>query len=100
MAVSDEDFAGILDGLTEAAAFVRGEDVPGIRVHIPAEIDVRAIRGRIGLSQEAFAKRYGFPLATVRNWEQGRRLPDQAARAFLKVIAKEPEAVQRALETA
>jgi DNA-binding transcriptional regulator YiaG len=61
------------------------------------ELDVAAIRKTERLTQEAFAKRYGFAFSTVRDWEQGRRQPDRAARVLLTVIAREPEAVRRAL---
>lgn len=61
------------------------------------ELDVAAIRKAERLTQEAFAKRYGFAFSTVRDWEQGRRKPDRAARVLLTVIAREPEAVRRAL---
>ena len=66
-------------------------------VHVPAEVDVRAIRRKLGMSQAQFAAAFGFGLDAVQNWEQGRRRPEGAARAFLKVIAHEPEAVRRAL---
>ena len=56
-----------------------------------------AIRKQLGLSQAEFAARFGFKLDAVQNWEQGRRRPEGAARAFLRVIEREPEAVQRAL---
>ncbi len=98
--MSKKDFEGIMEGLNEALAFVRGEDVPGVRVHIPAEIDVRAIREKLGMTQAQFAERHGFSAARVRDWEQGRRVPDPGVRAFLKVIAAEPEVVERVLETA
>jgi putative transcriptional regulator len=94
------DFEGIMEGMNEAIAFVRGEDAPGIRVHIPAEIDVHAIRAKLGLTQAEFAKRFGFSAAAVRDWEQGRRVPEQGVRAYLKVIANEPEVVERVLEKA
>jgi putative transcriptional regulator len=94
------DFEGIMQGLAEATAFARGEDVPGTRVHIPAEIDVGAIRKRLGMTQAQFAERHGFSLGAVRDWEQGRRAPDPSTRAFLKVIAIEPEVVERVLEMA
>ena len=58
---------------------------------------VTADRKRLGLSQARFAARFGFALDAVRNWEQGRRQPDVAARAFLMVIDREPDAVTRAL---
>jgi putative transcriptional regulator len=96
--MEEDDFNGIMQGLSEAAAFMRGEDVPGVRVHVPADSDVRAIRGRLGLSRADFAKRFSLPLGTVRDWEQGRRVPDTASRNLLKIIDREPEAAARALE--
>jgi putative transcriptional regulator len=62
--------------------------------------DVAAVRRRLGLSQGAFAQLFGIPLATVKDWEQGRRSPDAPARAYLRVIAQDPKAVRRALEAA
>lgn len=73
----------------------RGETVPGAVLHMPP--DVRAIRGRLKLTQPAFARRFGLPVGTVRDWEQGRAVPDQAARVLLRIIEREPEAVQRAV---
>ena len=58
---------------------------------------VKIIRRALGLSQEEFAARFHIPLGTLRDWEQGRKEPDAAARAFLVVIAREPETVTRAL---
>lgn len=58
----------------------------------------KVIRRALGLSQEEFAARYHIPLGTLRDWEQGRVEPDQAARAYLKVIAREPETVREALK--
>lgn len=66
-------------------------------VPAPAAEDVRAIRRRLGLSQQQFAARYGFSVETVRNYEQGHRRPAGPARVLLKVIASEPDAVTRAL---
>jgi putative transcriptional regulator len=60
-------------------------------------VDVVAIRTRLGLSQGEFAARFGFKLDALQNWEQDRRRPDGAARALLRVIEREPEAVLRAL---
>ena len=57
----------------------------------------KIIRRALGLNQEQFAARYHIPIGTLRDWEQGRVEPDQAARAYLTVIAHEPEAVRRAL---
>lgn len=63
-------------------------------------IDVAAVRRRLRLSQGAFATLFGIPLATLKDWEQGRRQPDAPARAYLRVIARDPKAVRRALATA
>jgi len=59
---------------------------------------VRIIRRALGLSQEEFAARYHIPIGTLRDWEQGRVEPDKAARAYLKVIAREPDTVRDALK--
>jgi putative transcriptional regulator len=66
-------------------------------VHIPAEIDVKAIRVRLGLTQQEFAFRFGFSVNTLRHWEQGRRVPEAPTRAYLLVIDREPQAVEKAL---
>lgn len=63
----------------------------------PQPDDVRAIRQRLGLSQEQFAARFGFSVETIRNYEQGHRRPTGPARVLLRVIAREPDAVIRAL---
>jgi putative transcriptional regulator len=85
----------------EGVAIARGEaDPASYRLHVPAKIDVRAMRRKLGMTQERFAARYGLTLARVRDWEQGRSTPDGAVRAYLKVIEKEPEAVERALARA
>lgn len=65
---------------------------------VPDMVDVVAIRKAEGrLTQQAFAKRYGLTFGAVRDWEQGRKRPDRAARIVLQLIASEPEAVRRAL---
>ncbi len=60
---------------------------------------VRALRQRLKLTQEEFTARFHLPLGTVRDWEQGAHRPDKAAQVLLTVIAKDPDAVARALET-
>lgn len=67
------------------------------RVHIPEKIDVKAIRTRLDLTQEEFAGRFGFSVNTLRHWEQGTRRPEGPTRAYLLVIKRAPEDVQRAL---
>ncbi len=86
----------VLRGAGQALAYARGER-EGFVAHVPGHVDVKAIRRGLGLSQTRFATEFGFALDAVRNWEQGRRQPDVAARAFLTVIAREPDAVRRAL---
>ena len=87
----------LLRSAREARAFARGETTEGFVVHVPDDIDVRKIRQGLGLSQADFAARFGFGLAAVRDWEQGRRRPEQAARVLLMVIAHKPEVVAEAL---
>ena len=89
----------ILEGLQEAVAHAKGEATQTrvSVVRVPNNIDVRAIRKRLGMSQREFAVRYGFSLGTLRHWEQGRRHPEGPARVLLKVINHDPQAVESAL---
>lgn len=87
-------------GLREAAAHLRGELTPPLREYqakVPDAVDVAAARRAFGLSQTAFARRFGLDVTALQAWEQGRRRPDRMARVLLAVIAREPEAVRRAL---
>ena len=91
----------LIQAAHEAVTIAKGEADPATyRVHVPAEMDVAAIRKGLGLTQAAFATRYGFPIGTLRDLEQGRARPDASTRAYLTVISREPEAVQRALAPA
>jgi putative transcriptional regulator len=63
----------------------------------PRVPQIRIIRRALKLSQEEFAERYQIPVGTLRDWEQGRKEPDAAAKAYLRVIALEPEMVHKAL---
>ena len=88
----------IIKGMKEALAISKGELPDGsYRVYIPEDIDVKAIRENMGLSQASFANKFGLSVYSLRNWEQGKRQPDPAARAYLKVIEKAPEIVIRVL---
>jgi putative transcriptional regulator len=87
----------ILNNVRTARAFARDDADAGMLVHVPDYIDVRSIRADLGLSQEAFANRFGFSLAAVSDWEQQRRTPERAARVLLLVIAQDPSAVDSAL---
>ena len=80
----------------QALAFADGED-NGCVVHIPDEIDVARIRGKVSMSQSQFAAHFGVSIRTIQEWEQGRAVPSGPARALLIVIDREPNAVRRAL---
>ena len=91
-------FEGVMAGARKALAYARGEaDESQYKVHIPEDLDVKAIREATGLTQEAFALRSGFPLARLRALEQKRTRPDSVVRAYLMVSQKNPEAVREAL---
>lgn len=86
----------MIESARQALAFAKGQD-PGCAVHVPDDIDVKAIRRKISMSQSEFAKLFGLSKRTLEHWEHGRRIPSGPARAFLTVIAREPDAVRRAL---
>jgi putative transcriptional regulator len=65
---------------------------------VTGAVDVRALRTRLGMSQEQFARRYNLDLDALQNWEQGRRLPERAVLSYLRVIAADPQAAARAQE--
>ena len=89
----------IIQGLEEALAWSKGEDVPVRVTHVQVpEVNVANVRRKMGLSQTAFALKFGFPPATLRNWEQGRVRPDTPTRVLLAVIAKHPESVEDVLK--
>jgi putative transcriptional regulator len=83
--------------LKEAEALKRGEQT-GARITTSGVI-VKRLRARLDLSQAAFARRFGVPVGTVRDWEQDRRKPEGAALSLLRVIAYAPDVVQEALES-
>ena len=96
--MSKRAFDDIRAGLEEALAVARGRAQPARVTRIAApEFDVRKLREALGLTQEQFAAAFAVSVGTVRNWEQGRREPQGPARVLLAVIAREPEAVKRAL---
>ena len=84
--------------LDEVLAHVRGEtELPCRIVDDPAAGRIVALRKRMSLSRQKFADRFGLDARAVQDWEQGRRVPDRAARVPLTVIESDPEAVVRAL---
>jgi putative transcriptional regulator len=101
---TDTDWA-VIDALTEeqlhAAALSDpdsqpiplGTDDELAKLGLHRIVNVKKLRNRLGLTQEAFAATYRIPVGTLRDWEQGRKLPDAPARAYLTVIARNPQAV-------
>lgn len=93
-----------LDAMTEAERHAAAVSDPDAQPLTPEDMQrmrrtpqVRIIRRALGLSQEEFAGRFHIPLGTLRDWEQGRKDPDAAARAYLLVIGRNPGAVSEAL---
>lgn len=88
-------------GLEQAIGYAKRDAARhAYRVHVPARIDVKAIRTRLGMTQQVFAARFGFSINTLRHWEQGKREPEGPTRAYLLVIDRAPRAVQKALRIA
>jgi len=89
-------FEQMMDGLHDVEAFLAGEQ-EGFKAHVPQEVDVRAIRNRLGMTQAKFSDTFGFSLDAIKHWEGGRRTPEAPARTLLTVIDKNPAAVLTAL---
>ena len=96
--MKQRDFGRLAKSIRQAGRIRRGEAKPS-RVFALGPEDIRAIRLRIGKSQTEFALMIGVSVATLRNWEQGRRTPEGPAMALLMVAAKNPRAVAAALST-
>ncbi len=88
----EELFEELLESIKQGGAILRGEMKPS-RVFEYGRPNVRSIRDQYGLSQAKFANMLGISVSTLRNWEQGRRKPEGAARVLLRVAAKYPDAV-------
>ena len=95
--VGDEDHDRIMAGLAEAKAILDGvastDSYVLHRIAVPDRVDVKAIRSRTGLSQVAFATRYGFSPGAVRDWEQNRKPPEKANRLLLTIIERRPDVI-------
>jgi putative transcriptional regulator len=96
-ALTDEEIDAQIAANPDAAPDISdwSLDDPKVRIMVPT--DVKAIRAKFGLSQEKFAKTFALNLATLRDWEQERRMPHGPARTLLQIIDREPAAVRRAL---
>jgi len=89
-------FDSIKQGLDEALAFSKGKIGKAV-VHEFAPVDVKNIRAQVGMTQNEFASAFGISVSTLRHWERGDRSPHGPALVLLNVVAKEPEAVLKAL---
>ncbi len=90
----------LIQSLREAVAYAEGKaDPTAYRVHT-ISVDVREIRKKLKMTQKNFAQEFGFSLDTLRHWEQKRRTPEGPAKAYLLVIAQNPDAVREALRDA
>ena len=88
----------LMTAMKEVVAHVEGKVALSMRyIEIPEDVDVKAIRSRLGLSQAEFSRRYAVSQRSLQEWEQGRRRPDGAVRAYLTVIERNPKAVEEAL---
>ena len=92
-------FEQMMDGLNDVEAFLAGEQ-EGFKAYVPQEVDVKAIRNRLGMTQAKFSDTFGFSLDAIKHWEGGRRIPEAPARTLLTVIDKNPAAVLTALNPA
>ena len=89
----------MMDGLNDVEAFLAGEQ-EGFKAHVPQDVDVKAIRNRLGMTQARFSDTFGFSLDAIKHWEGGRRIPEAPARTLLTVIDRNPVAVLTALNPA
>jgi len=92
-------FEQMMDGLNDVEAFLAGEQ-EGFKAHVPQDVDVKAIRNRLGMTQVRFSDTFGFSLDAIKHWEGGRRIPEASARTLLTVIDRNPAAVLTALKPA
>ena len=91
-----DDFSKLVSSIKEAGRIKRGETAPSRSFMFEPE-DIKAIRSKLNMSQSEFAFMIGVSVATLQNWEQGRRTPEGPARALLKIAAENPEALLHAL---
>ena len=89
-------FDSIARGLNEAIEHAKGKKI-AVKTYTPEAVDVSALRQRMGMTQEQFAARFGFSVATLRHWERGDRSPHGASLVLLNVIKRAPDVVQAAL---
>ena len=99
-ALTDEELTAAALADPDAQPIPRGSEEELAKLGLHHLVNVKKLRERMGLTQEAFAARYRIPVGTLRDWEQRRKNPDAPARAYLTVIARNPEAVAELLRPA
>jgi putative transcriptional regulator len=97
-ALTDEEIEQQIAANPDAAPDVSDRSLADLSVTVMEPVDVKAIRARLGMSQDAFAHAFGLSVTALRDWEQQRRAPRGPARALLRVIDREPAAARRALD--
>lgn len=94
--MNDKDFQKLVESVKQMGSIMHGENIPHRRT-VLTTVDVKALRERLGLTQNQFSGMIGVSIKTLQNWEQGRREPEGPAKALLRVVEKEPQAVLSAL---
>lgn len=89
----------LIRGAMEALEYAKGNKKNGVthKVLVPAQVDVMAIRNKMHMSRQKFCEEFGFSIRTLEKWERGERMPETSARAYLTVIASNPNVVIKAL---
>lgn len=86
----------IMEGLNEALQDAKGMPVKGTKKTVVYRVEPKEVREHLKMSQQEFSSAFGIPLATLRNWEQGRRKLDATATSYLKAILKYPKEIMSA----
>lgn len=94
--MNDKDFQKLVKSVKQMGSIMRGDHIPHRRT-VLTTVNVKALRERLGLTQNQFSGMIGVSIKTLQNWEQGRREPEGPAKVLLRVVEKEPQAVLSAL---
>lgn len=94
--MNDNDFQKLVKSVKQMGSIMSGENLPHRRT-VLSTVDVKGLREKLGLTQKEFSGMIGVSIKTLQNWEQGRREPEGPAKALLRVVEKEPQAVLSAL---
>lgn len=86
----------LIHSALQAREIARGNLEPA-KIHVPPELDVKAIRAKLRLTQDDFASEFGFTVTQIRDWEQNRHRPIGGHRAYLMLIDRNPDVVRRLL---